>query len=96
MIFNFVLGKKATEEVCESCQCRQEDGSCTMKRCFDTENPSYIRTKRFQECFSIINRGAFWYDQLSKEQKAELRVWYQAWLDAPSTKIIPEKPAWLK
>lgn len=54
-----------------------------------------LRQRRETECFSIINRGQFWYDLLTKEQKAELRVWYQNWLDVTDTKVIPTKPSWL-
>ena len=63
-----------------------------------------LRRQRWKECFSIINRGELWYDMLTEKQKAELNVWYQAWLhitdnvtlDTDIEKIIPEKPSWLK
>ena len=55
-----------------------------------------IRSQREAECFQVINRGALWYDNLTVEQKAELAVWYQAWLDAPQTGIIPDLPSWVK
>ena len=55
-----------------------------------------IRLQRELECFPIINRGSLWYSMLTDEQVAELDTWYQAWLDAPSTKEIPTKPEWLK
>ena len=54
-----------------------------------------IRRRRAQECFPIINRGFLWYDRLTIEQLDELASWYQAWLDAPRTKIIPESPSWI-
>ena len=54
-----------------------------------------IRMQREVECFPYINRGALWYDMLTDAQKEELKAWYQAWLDAPQTKIIPAKPTWL-
>lgn len=57
---------------------------------------SNIRLQRETECFSIINRGALWYGKLEEEQKTELSAWYQAWLDAPQTGIIPTKPSWIK
>ena len=57
---------------------------------------SSIRAQREIECFPIINRGALWYDKLTTEQKAELAAWYQAWLDAPQTKVIPARLEWLK
>lgn len=56
---------------------------------------SAIRAQRETECFPIINRGALWYDKLTAEQKAELAVWYQEWLDAPQTGVIPTKPTWI-
>ena len=55
-----------------------------------------IRSRRSYECFPIINRGSLWYNKLTAEQKTELSVWYEAWLDAPATKIIPSKPLWIK
>lgn len=62
----------------------------------------HIRNLR-QECFAIINRGELWYNKLTEEQKQELDVWYQAWLDVTEETnkdengnyIIPEKPSWL-
>jgi hypothetical protein len=54
-----------------------------------------IRTRRRRECFPIINRGQLWYNTLSEAQLVELNAWYRAWLDAPETLIIPEKPLWL-
>lgn len=62
------------------------------------EAKSYLRDLRKQrevECFSIINRGELWYDRLTEEQKSELGVWYQAWLDVTDTKAVPDRPAWL-
>ena len=54
-----------------------------------------IRQSREVECFPIINRGVLWYDKLTEEQKAELAAWYQQWLDAPQTSIIPKPLQWL-
>lgn len=54
-----------------------------------------IRQQREQECFSVINRGALWYELLNEKQKEELKTWYQAWLDATNTRVVPQKPAWL-
>lgn len=55
-----------------------------------------LRRQRETECFAVINRGSLWYDRLTYVQRAELADWYQAWLDVTETKIIPEKPYWLK
>lgn len=55
-----------------------------------------LRMLREYECFSIINRGKPWYDRLTEEQRAELDAWYGKWLDITETKIIPERPSWLK
>ena len=54
-----------------------------------------LRHTRETQCFPIINRGALWYERLSAEQKEELNIWYQAWLDVTETGVIPEKPKWL-
>ena len=55
-----------------------------------------LRFQRKEECFPIINRGTLWYDLITPEQTAELKIWYQAWLDVTDTLIIPEKPLWLE
>lgn len=60
----------------------------------DTEEEK-IRLRRAYECFPVINRGKFFYESLTPEETDELRRWYYAWLDAPDTKEIPEKPQWL-
>ena len=56
----------------------------------------FLRHIRENECFSIINRGQLWYAGLTTSQIEELQVWYADWLDVTETKIIPEKPTWLK
>lgn len=56
----------------------------------------YIRDRRAKECFPIINRGKLWYDTLTDEQVNELTAWYEAWLNATETLVIPNKPEWLK
>ena len=55
-----------------------------------------FRKRRSRECFPIINRGSFWYNTLTEEQKTEVQTWYQEWLDAPTTLIEPIKPTWSK
>lgn len=59
-----------------------------------------IRLRRSEECFSITDRSRLWYDtvyeKFNQEQKMEFENWYIAWLDAPNTKVIPDKPVWLK
>lgn len=54
-----------------------------------------LRHRRERECFSVINRGALWYERLTEEKKVELGQWYDDWLDITETKIVPEKPIWL-
>ena len=55
----------------------------------------YLKERRATECFSVINRGKMWYDQLSEEQYLELRQWYFDWLNVTETRKIPTKPMWL-
>lgn len=55
-----------------------------------------LRSRRASECFSVIDRSILWHNRLTEEQKTELNVWYQAWLNVTETKVIPEKPAWLE
>lgn len=62
----------------------------------DGEILDNLRMQREEECFLIINRGQLWYDTLSNEYKAELNDWYHAWLDVTETKVVPDKPVWLK
>lgn len=54
-----------------------------------------IRIRREKECFPIINRGNAWYSLLTFDQRKELDKWYIAWLNAPETGEIPEKPEWV-
>lgn len=65
------------------------------KALLQSEEIDNIRHRREQECFSVINRGQLWYDRLTEEQSIELKKWYQAWLDATNTRVVPKKPAWL-
>lgn len=54
-----------------------------------------LRIKREKACFPYINRGYLWYSKLTEEQKSELGVWYQAWLDVTETKVVPDMLEWL-
>ena len=54
-----------------------------------------VRTRRQAECFNIVDRSKFWYDSLTEAQLNELKTWYDAWLDAPETLVIPTAPLWL-
>lgn len=66
------------------------------KEQFDFEyNKEIIRATRNDECFPIINRGALWFNKLTETQVQELETWYQEWLDAPATSVIPERPTWI-
>ena len=51
-----------------------------------------LRFDREKECFSVINRGILWYDNLSTEQVEKLDQWYRDWLDVTLTKTKPKKP----
>ena len=55
-----------------------------------------LRNKREKECFSVINRGELWYDNLSQEQLEELKKWYNDWLNVTETLKEPVKPSWIK
>lgn len=54
-----------------------------------------LRSKREKACFPYINRGELWYSKLTADQKEELSVWYQNWLDVTDTAVIPNAPVWL-
>lgn len=55
-----------------------------------------LRSRRESECFSYINRGSLWYDKLSGDQKIELQLWYDKWLNVTDTLTVPTKPEWLE
>ena len=57
-----------------------------------------IRNRRETECFKYINRGNLFWDRLliNEERKQEVKQWYQQWLDAPATKVVPKTPDWIK
>lgn len=54
-----------------------------------------IRKKRVKVCFPVINRGELWYRRLTNEQYGELTEWYEKWLDAPQTLVVPDNLPWL-
>lgn len=54
-----------------------------------------LRKQREKICFPYINRGALWYEFLTDEQKEELKVWYQQWLEVTDTRVVPDTPTWL-
>lgn len=58
--------------------------------------PDEIRVLREEQCFHVVDRSPMWYDRLTCEQLEELVAWHKAWLSAPETGIIPEKPVWLE
>ncbi|MDD4291081.1 MAG: hypothetical protein PHX51_02425 [Clostridia bacterium] len=62
----------------------------------EKSNLEYLRTRRDEECFSIINRGTLWYNRLTQVQKSELEIWYNEWLDVTETLVVPQRPIWLK
>lgn len=63
----------------------------------DILEDNMIRERRQSECFNFVdNRSQLWWSHLSDERKKELNHWYEEWLEAPKTKIIPEKPKWLE
>lgn len=86
-----------------NCHIEEIDPDENGRRFTIVENPkpteedelNLLRLQREEECFPYINRGELWYDNLTQEQRIELSVWYQAWLDVTETKIIPTKPSWL-
>lgn len=55
----------------------------------------FLRSQREKVCFPYVNRGYMWYNKLTEEQKEELDVWYQEWLDVTETKVLPDTPTWL-
>ena len=70
-----------------------QDGEFIVVELLDDE---IIRFRREIECFAIIdNRSQLWWNHLTDDKKNELDVWYEAWLNATETKVIPEKPEWL-
>lgn len=54
-----------------------------------------LRRRREKECFAVVDRSHFWYDNITEEQKIELKQWYDAWLNVTTTLIVPDKPNWL-
>lgn len=61
----------------------------------NTDYVEIIRERRVVECFTVINRGFLWYNRLNNKQLNELDEWYQKWLDAPKTGVIPAAPEWI-
>lgn len=59
------------------------------------EQKNIIRRLRKNRVFPIINRSQMWFNSLSEQQKQDIQIWYQQWLDAPNTLIMPKRPNWL-
>lgn len=54
-----------------------------------------LRQTRRAECFEFYNRR-FPKGYLTEEMEIELDQWYYSWLDVTETRIIPQRPSWLK
>lgn len=59
------------------------------------ERDNILRRLRTNRVFPIINRSNMWFNSLTQQQKNELQIWYQAWLDVTDTLVVPDRPAWL-
>lgn len=55
----------------------------------------YLRVRREDECFEVVNRGLAWYNRLSKTQETELQTWYELWLDVTVSLVAPTRPSWI-
>lgn len=74
---------------------REYDDYVEIVKRTDEQIKEDLRYRREYECFPYINRGQFWYDTLTEQQKSEFQAWYQAWLNVTETLIAPTKPLWL-
>jgi hypothetical protein len=54
-----------------------------------------LRKLRHFTCFPVVDRGTFWYNELSDEQYEELKRWRQDWLDVTITYVVPVTPSWI-
>ena len=73
---------------------RLKDDAFIVEDILDIE---VIRERRQTECFALVdNRSQLWWNHLTEEMKNELDAWYEAWLLATETKVIPKKPEWLQ
>lgn len=66
----------------------------TISRSID-EQKNILRRLRKNRVFPIINRSQMWFNSLNEQQKQDIQTWYQEWLDAPNTLVIPKRPNWL-
>lgn len=79
---------------------KEEDGIAVKdteryQHAVEEEKRGMLRYEREFEVFPIVNRGELFYRSLTEEQKDELQVWYEAWLDVTDTLEPPPKPEWL-
>ena len=61
----------------------------------DEEIRRYLRNIRRRDIFPIIDRP-LWFEELTEEQKEDIRRWRREWLEAPETLEMPKKPTWLE
>lgn len=101
-----LLGVEVTQEEFNNLLCEQANGKelkvidgkvvAVEHEVTEEELLQAFRQKREIECFTIINRGKLWYDSLTEQQSIELNNWYNSWLDVTTTRVVPEKPSWIK
>lgn len=66
----------------------------TIKRLPKEEAKKLLRQVREKECYSIVDRAA-WFASLTPEQQKEIQAWREAWKNVTDTFIIPQKPDWV-
>lgn len=94
--YNYIILKNYTIKEIESMDNVRRFQIVEKEKPSEEEQMTILRSKREFECFSVVNRGALWYEGITVQQYLELQKWYKDWLDVTETKIIPSKPEWLK
>ena len=89
------IGIDKVEAACESARQNPGEENAFRQLRLNQWVKQAVRWMPMDKCFPVINRGLLWYETLTVKQKLELTKWYQAWLDATNTGVMPKKLAWL-
>ena len=73
---------------------RYVNGEFVLESLMDDDS---LRERRQRECFNIVdNRSQLWWNKLTENQREEIEIWYEAWLNVTEARVIPKKPLWLE
>ena len=55
-----------------------------------------LRTRRETECFHVIDKGPFFFEQFNENELKQIKEWRVKWLKVTDTLKVPKKPSFLQ